>query len=83
MITQAQIGELAAKAFDQLNAEYEGFTPMDAVLLIELMPPGEMDDDVSTRGDVIISTTTERVSVLAGVLQQAFQGIVAEVPDDE
>ena len=71
MTTPAEIGELVAKAFDQLNDECQGFKAMDAVLLIELAPSEPVEDGAIAYGDIIWGSTSDRTVVVAGILQMA------------
>lgn len=71
--TRAEVGELAAKAFDRLERDFPGCQIEDALLAVELSDP---DDTRPDDGDghpapatvIVLESTTDRSVVHAGIV---------------
>ena len=77
MRSKEEVGELVMMIYDRLEKQFSNCEVMDAVLLVELSDPDDMEelDDGSGREApatiVLMESTTDRSTIHAGILDLA------------
>jgi hypothetical protein len=89
-LTKADIGELVAKIFDRLSESYPNGIIEDAMVIVEVSNPDDtivLDEGKSYEKEVpstnvMLESSTERVTVQVGMMQLAHETLAMDVSDD-
>lgn len=89
--SRQEIGELVAKLFDRLDAQFDGEVEInDALLLVELTDPGDVIELNDSTGRevpatiVALESTSDRLVIQAGIMEFARDTLMqAEDGDDD